>query len=134
MPSSRIPASTSVRGRAGSTRDYRPRLSLPDFDAKLLKPQNVVEMLHIGSRDIGFAGRDWVREKNAELVELIDTGLDPVELVAAVPVKLLVDGRLPDHHLVVASEYERLARFMDRRSGTGCHLHTLLRRNGGVSP
>ena len=97
-------------GRAGSTRDYRPRLSLPDFDAKLLKPQNIVEMLHVGSRDIGFAGRDWVREKNAELVELIDTGLDPVELVAAVPVKLLVDGRLPDHHLVVASEYERLAR------------------------
>ncbi len=96
-------------GRVGSARDYRPLLSLPDFDAKLLKPQNIVEMLHVGSRDIGFAGRDWVREKNAALVELIDTGLDPVDLVAAAPVKLLVDGRLPDRHLVVASEYERLA-------------------------
>ena len=97
-------------GRAGSARDYRPKLSLPDFDAKLLKPQNIVEMLHVGTRDIGFAGRDWVAEKDARIVELIDTGLDPVGLVAAAPVKFLVDGRLPDSHVVVASEYERLSR------------------------
>ena len=67
MPSSRISGIHVRSGRAGSTRDYRPRLSLPDFDAKLLKPQNVVEMLHIGSRDIGFAGRDWVRERTPSL-------------------------------------------------------------------
>ncbi len=37
-------------------------MSLPNYDVKLLKPQNILEMLHIGSRDIGFAGADWVRE------------------------------------------------------------------------
>jgi len=104
-------------GGSSSTRDYRPTLSLPGFDAKLLKPQNIVEMLDVGSRDLGFAGADWVEEKKANLVELVDTGLDHVQLVAAAPVKLLVDGALPDQHLVVASEYERLARDWIERAG-----------------
>ena len=59
-------------------RGYRPSLSLAGFETKILKPQNIVEMLHLGSRDIGFAGADWVAELSAELVELLDTGLDPV--------------------------------------------------------
>lgn len=89
-------------------RGYRPVLSEPGFEVKLLKPQNIVEMLGAGTRDIGFAGADWVAEKQADLVELLDTGLDPVRIVAAAPETLLVDGRLPRRHLVVASEYERL--------------------------
>ena len=90
-------------------RGYRPSLSLPGFDAKLLKSRNVVEMLHAGSRDVGFAGADWVAELDADLVELLDTGLDPVRLVAAAPASLLADGALPaDRTLVVASEYARL--------------------------
>src|SRR5882762_9526455 len=71
-----------IRIRPGA-RGYRPDVSLPDTEAKILKPQNIVEMR--------------------------DTGLDPVQVVAAAPKALLVDGRLPARHLVVASEYERLA-------------------------
>ena len=37
-------------------RGYRPTLSLQGFETKILKPQNIVEMLHLGSRDLGFAG------------------------------------------------------------------------------
>lgn len=91
-------------------RDYRPRLATDDLVAKLLKPQNVVEMLHHGSRDLGFCGADWVAELRADLVELLDTGLDPVRVVAAAPDALLEHGRLPERRLVVASEYEQLAR------------------------
>lgn len=91
-------------------RSYRPRLSLPGFEAKILKPQNIIEMLQAGTRDIGFAGADWVAELGADLVELIDTGLDPVRVIAAAPRDLLVDGQLPARRVVVASEYERLAR------------------------
>jgi ATP phosphoribosyltransferase len=42
--------------RVGS-RGYRPQVSLggTPLDAKILKPQNVLEMLHAGSRDVGFA-------------------------------------------------------------------------------
>jgi len=93
-----------------SARGYRPDVSLPGAEAKLLKPQNIVEMLALGSRDVGFAGADWVAELEADVVELLDTGLDPVQLVAAAPVALLEEGRLPARRLVVASEYERLTR------------------------
>ncbi len=93
-----------------SARGYRPDVSLPGAEAKLLKPQNIVEMLALGSRDVGFAGADWVAELEADVVELLDTGLDPVRLVAAAPVALLEEGRLPARRLVVASEYERLTR------------------------
>lgn len=100
-----------------SARGYRPSVSLPGFEAKILKPQNVVEMLHVGSRDVGFAGADWVAELGAEVVELLDTGMDPVRVVAAAPTALLVDGRLPPGRLVVASEYQRLTRrWIEERS------------------
>ncbi|MFU8802956.1 MAG: ATP phosphoribosyltransferase [Bradymonadaceae bacterium] len=90
------------------SRSYRPVVKMNGVEAKMLKPQNIVEMLHAGSRDIGFAGADWVAELDVDLVELLDTGLDPVKLVAAAPEELLVNGQLPKGPLVVASEYERL--------------------------
>ena len=91
-------------------RGYRPTISLPAVEAKVLKPHNIVEMLAAGSRDLGFAGADWVAELGADPVEVLDLGLDPVRLVAAAPKALLVDGALPDRPLVVASEYDRLTR------------------------
>lgn len=115
VPKGRIEAGVSalladagIRLRSGP-RGYRPVTSVEGFEVKLLKPQNIVEMLAAGSRDVGFAGADWVAEKSAELIELLDTGLDPVRVVAAAPESLLVDGELPDRHLVVASELERIA-------------------------
>lgn len=96
-----------------SGRDYRPSLRVEGFEVKILKPQNIVEMLHAGSRDIGFAGADWVAELNAGVVELLDTGLDPVRLVAAAPPSMLdAEGRLraDRSRLLIASEYERLTR------------------------
>src|SRR5690242_21961340 len=104
-----------IRIRPGA-RGYRPDVSLQDTEAKILKPQNIVEMLALGSRDVGFAGADWVAELEANVVELLDTGLDPVQVVAAAPKELLERGRLPARTLVVASEYERLAqRWIARR-------------------
>ncbi len=91
-------------------RGYRPKLSLAGYETKILKPQNIVEMLHVGSRDVGFAGADWVAEKGAELVELLDTKLNPVQVVAAAPKALLArgGGKLPGGHLLIASEYATL--------------------------
>ncbi|MCC6230106.1 MAG: ATP phosphoribosyltransferase [Phycisphaerales bacterium] len=97
-----------------SSRGYRPEVLIPGspapVSAKILKPQNIIEMLHAGSRDIGFAGADWVAELDADLVELMDTGLDVVRLVAAAPPEVLDRGRVPQHSIVVASEYERLTK------------------------
>ncbi len=100
-----------------TARGYRPVVSLPDCEAKILKHQNIVEMLELGSRDVGFAGADWVQELDADIVELVDTGLDPVSVVAAAPTGLF--DRLDEvgRPLVVASEYETLTRAWIARRG-----------------
>ncbi len=111
----RLLADAGIHLRSGP-RGYRPVSSVPGLEVKLLKPQNIVEMLAAGSRDVGFAGADWAAEKSADLVELLDTGLDPVRVVAAAPEALLIDGELPPRPLVVASELERLtARWIESR-------------------
>lgn len=99
-----------------SARTYRPSISLEGVECKLLKPQNIIEMLESGSRDLGFAGADWVAELGVDLVELFDTGLDPVSLVAAAPPSLLEDGDWPRRPLRIATEYGRLTRtWLDSR-------------------
>ena len=100
-------ADAGVHVRLGA-RGYRPQISVEGIDAKILKPQSVVEMLAAGSRDVGFAGADWVRELQADLVEVVDIGLDRVRMVAAAPAHVLTDGRLPSRPVVVASEYQRI--------------------------
>lgn len=111
-------------------REYRPKVGYTAgsplygaksvaYEAKFLKPRNIVEMLESESRDIGFAGADWVRELGVDAVELMDTGLDPVRIVVAAPDELAaamrekgtaalkdILGRKP----LVASEYESLAK------------------------
>jgi ATP phosphoribosyltransferase len=89
-------------------RGYRPTLSLKGFETKILKPQNIVEMLHLGSRDLGCAGADWVAEENVELIDILDTELDPVRVVvAALPD--FADGNLKSKgQFRIASEYRRL--------------------------
>lgn len=110
-------------------RGYRPRVGGADlggrpgelgwrFDAKFLKPQNIVEMLGQGTRDLGFAGADWVRELGVDAVELLDTGLDPVRLVVAAPAALAL-GASARAAPVVASEYETIAREWMTRNAPG---------------
>ena len=99
-------AGISIRN---SERGYRPTLSLPNYDAKILKPRNVISMLAAGARDFGFAGADWIFEMDVELVEVLNTELNPVSLVVAAPHEVLIDGALPKRHLVIASEYPHMA-------------------------
>jgi ATP phosphoribosyltransferase len=109
-------AEAGIRVRVGG-RAYRPAIDLPGFEVKLLKPQNIVEMVQAGSRDLGLTGADWVAELDGGIVELLDLGLDPVEVVAAVPAGLLEQGWPPEEPIVVASEYERLTRTWIDRNG-----------------
>lgn len=99
------------------SRGYRPRVPIEGCETKILKPQNIVEMLAAGTRDLGFAGADWVAELGADLVEIVDTRMDPVRLVAAAPRSILVDGELPKRRIVIASEYDRLTRAWIERAG-----------------
>ena len=99
-------------GRRGS----RPSLSIDGYETKILKPQNIVVMLHLGSRDLGFAGADWVAEKGASLIELLDTGLDPVRVVAAALPAFAGNDLAAKGRFRIASEYQNLtAAWVERR-------------------
>jgi ATP phosphoribosyltransferase len=78
------------------------------LDAKVMKPQNVGELLELGSHDAGFTGIDWIKESNAQVEEIMDLGLDRVRIVAAVPAELS-DADLKAKKIVVATEYVNLA-------------------------
>ncbi len=102
---------------SGQERSYRPRSSDPRVALKILKPQNIPPLVELGRHDLGFTGRDWVVETSARVMELYDPELDPVTLVAAAPTGW--DSPAPEdaHTVVVASEYESIAREYLARKG-----------------
>ena len=91
-----------------SERTYRPTIGADWLDGKVMKPQNVGQLLEIGSHDAGFTGLDWIRETGADVAEVMDLGFDKVRIVAAVPVAL-DEKALRGKKLVVASEYVGIA-------------------------
>ena len=99
-----------------SDRTYRPNIGAEWLDGKVMKPQNVGELLELGSHDAGFTGIDWIRETGADVVEVMDLGFDKVKIVAAVPTEL-DDRALRGKKLVVATEYVRLADAWLKSSG-----------------
>lgn len=105
-----------------SARGYRPIISLPNFTTKLLKPRDVIGMLKVGARDMGFAGEDWIQETGTELVELLDTGLNPVRLVVAAPTEILENGKLPSRKIVIATEYPMLAKQWVTENGVDAEI------------
>jgi ATP phosphoribosyltransferase len=89
-------------------RSYRPGCNNPAINVKLLKPQNIPKLVELGRHDCGFTGYDWIVEQDARVTEMLDTGFDPVELVAAAPEELAEGGAWRTRSLVVASEYRSL--------------------------
>ncbi len=112
----------------GVERSYRPLTGDGSVEVKVLKPQNIPQLVALGVYDAGFTGLDWVREHGARVVELLDTGLDPVTLVAAAPAG--TSGRaLKKRRILAASEYPRLAEAFLRKRG---FRFTLLRTYGAT--
>jgi ATP phosphoribosyltransferase len=97
-------------------RTYRPDMGADWLDAKIMKPQNVGELLELGSHDAGFTGIDWIRESGADVEEVMDLGLDKVRIVAAVPASL-DEAALKNKKLVVATEYVGLAEAWLKQQG-----------------
>ena len=94
-------------------RTYRPvldeqRKTEEWLDVKIMKPQNVAELLELGSHDAGFTGYDWIRESNAEVEEVLDLGFDKVRIVAAIPAGA-DEAAMKNRKIVVATEYMNLA-------------------------
>ncbi len=98
----RIGLSFSANGR-----NYRPACIDTEVEVKVLRTQNIPMLVALGRHDCGFAGYDWVEERQADVIELLDLGFDSVKVVAAVPEELAGEN-LITRRLVVASEYRRL--------------------------
>jgi len=72
-------------------RDYNPTISDPRIGKiKILRPQEIPGYVSEGYFDLGISGLDWVRESNADIVEVADLpyskqGAGNVKIVIAVP-------------------------------------------------
>ncbi|MDZ7262682.1 MAG: ATP phosphoribosyltransferase, partial [candidate division KSB1 bacterium] len=109
-------------------RVYIPRVDDPELEAKIMKPQNIPQLVELGSHDIGFTGHDWIVETQADVTEMLDLKFDPVKIVAAIPEQLLTSD-LHQRKLVVASEYETIARrFLEKEK----YQYVLLRTYGAT--
>ncbi|MDR2029830.1 MAG: ATP phosphoribosyltransferase [Treponema sp.] len=97
-------------------RTYRPVIGADWLDGKIMKPQNVGELLELGSHDAGFTGLDWIRESGAGVEEILDLGFDRVRVVAAIPAGL-EEGELKKQRIVAATEYVNLAEEWLKQSG-----------------
>ncbi len=95
-------------GIEANERVYIPTVDDAEIEAKIMKPQNIPKLVELGSHDVGFTGRDWVVETEADVEEIIDLGFDRVKIVAAVP-EAMAQTDLKQRKIVVASEYERIA-------------------------
>jgi ATP phosphoribosyltransferase len=109
-------------------RTYRPSLGMEWLDAKIMKPQNVGELLELGSHDAGFTGIDWIRESGADVEEIMDLGFDKVQIIAAVP-RDFDDAKLQTKKLVVATEYVNLAERWLKSAG---YQYRILRTYGAT--
>jgi ATP phosphoribosyltransferase len=109
-------------------RTYRPAIGADWLDAKIMKPQNVGELLELGSHDAGFTGIDWIRESGADVEDVLDLGFDKVRIVAAVP-QDYDETKLHSKKLVVATEYVNLAEQWLKSSG---YQYRILRTYGAT--
>ena len=90
-------------------RTYIPQIGDPEIEAKIMKSQNIAQLIELGSHDVGFIGYDWIVETGSKIDEIMDLKLDLVEIVAAVPSHFR-ESDLRDKKIIVASEYENISR------------------------
>ncbi|MEZ4488872.1 MAG: ATP phosphoribosyltransferase [Cyanobacteriota/Melainabacteria group bacterium] len=99
-------------------RSYRPGSSDDGIQTKLIKSQNIPKLVELGRHDCGFCGYDWIIEQEADVIELLDLGFDPVRIVAAMPEEMDLEAlKKSGKKLVVASEYRRLTELFLEKNG-----------------
>ncbi len=71
----------------GSDRSYRPLINDSEIELKILRPQEIPNLLAQDSHDLGISGIDWTEESGVadEVVDILDLEYGKVELVVAVP-------------------------------------------------
>ncbi|HZK19039.1 MAG TPA: ATP phosphoribosyltransferase, partial [Clostridia bacterium] len=71
------------------SRSYFPKIDDPELDILLMRAQEIPRYVHKGVLDAGLSGLDWIRENEADIVEVADLVYSkqtnhPIRLVIAV--------------------------------------------------
>lgn len=77
---------------SGRGRTYRVKLSDPEIDVKILRPQEIPTYVQEGFYDVGITGRDWILEAKADVEILLDLEIGRVKQVIAVPTSFPYDS------------------------------------------
>jgi ATP phosphoribosyltransferase len=107
---------------SGRGRTYRVKLSDPEIDVKILRPQEIPTYIQEGFYDIGITGRDWIREANADVKVLLDLEYGHVRQVIAVPenlksntlTELIEEFAMQNRVLKISTEYLTTASLLIR--------------------
>ncbi len=101
----------------GSDVEYRATIDDPRVDeVRILRPQEIPQYVAEGRFDLGITGRDWIEERNADVVTLTElhyakATARPIQIVLAVAAESGVTSvaDLPNG-VVVQTEYPELSR------------------------
>ncbi|MDI3540074.1 MAG: phosphoribosyltransferase [Methanolobus sp.] len=111
-------------------RDYNPTISDPRIGKiKILRPQEIPGYVSEGYFDLGISGLDWVRESNADIVEVADLpyskqGAGNVKIVIAVPKDSdIQSARDVKPGSRVASEYPNMTKKFFEDRGVPVDVH-----------
>ena len=66
-------------------RTYRVVLDDPQISVKMLRPQEIPNLVFDGLYDVGITGRDWVKETDSDVKILLDLEFGKIKLVIAIP-------------------------------------------------
>jgi ATP phosphoribosyltransferase len=66
-------------------RTYRVMLDDPEISVKMLRPQEIPNLVSDGLYDVGITGRDWVLETKSDVETLLDLEFGKIKLVIAIP-------------------------------------------------
>jgi ATP phosphoribosyltransferase len=101
----------------GSDVEYRASIDDPRVDdVRILRPQEIPQYVAEGQFDLGITGRDWIEERNADVVTLSElhyskTTTNPIQIVLAVAADSTAASVADlSNGLVVHTEYPELTR------------------------
>ena len=70
---------------SGRGRIYRVKISDPEIEVKILRPQEIPTYVQEKFYDVGITGKDWIKETDADIKVLLDLEYGKVKQVIAVP-------------------------------------------------
>jgi len=69
------------------SRTYRVFLDDPQISVKMLRPQEIPNLVSEGLYDVGITGQDWIGETKANVESILDLEYGKIKLVIAIPEK-----------------------------------------------